>query len=164
MKECFVRSPDIICYPCLSQKGGDLRAYGFSERKARLVTSNFISRVTTMREGTAYIGYGNYCGAGGSGPVMDPIDGCCKEHDECYLVIDTLQGCMSVDTNFMLLFNERRQELNCEFEVETCRRRVCECDLDLAQCLQVNDVYYDRSLIQPKRLGRSLIDFIFGKK
>ncbi|VDI43950.1 Hypothetical predicted protein [Mytilus galloprovincialis] len=113
MKECFVRSPDIICYPCLSQKGGDLRAYGFSERKARLVTSNFISRVTTMREGTAYIGYGNYCGAGGSGPVMDPIDGCCKEHDECYLVIDTLQGCMSVDTNFMLLFNERRQELNC---------------------------------------------------
>ena len=28
--------------------------------------------------------YGNWCGKGGSGPVQDTFDQCCKEHDECY--------------------------------------------------------------------------------
>jgi RHS repeat-associated protein len=26
----------------------------------------------------------HYCGPGGSGPVLNVTDGCCKEHDECY--------------------------------------------------------------------------------
>ncbi|MGH3774494.1 MAG: phospholipase A2 family protein [Pseudonocardiaceae bacterium] len=28
--------------------------------------------------------YGNWCGKGGTGPVLDSMDQCCKEHDECY--------------------------------------------------------------------------------
>jgi len=28
--------------------------------------------------------YGNYCGFGGSGDPIDPIDSCCQAHDHCY--------------------------------------------------------------------------------
>lgn len=28
--------------------------------------------------------YGNWCGPGGSGPVLDPVDQCCYDHDSCY--------------------------------------------------------------------------------
>jgi RHS repeat-associated protein len=28
--------------------------------------------------------YGNWCGPGGSGPTINGVDGCCKEHDDCY--------------------------------------------------------------------------------
>ncbi|GFY50606.1 phospholipase A(2) [Trichonephila inaurata madagascariensis] len=33
---------------------------------------------------TDYIPYGNWCGYGGQGKPIDPIDECCRVHDNCY--------------------------------------------------------------------------------
>ncbi|XP_071174196.1 acidic phospholipase A2-like [Mytilus edulis] len=146
----------ILCMLCLAN-ALNMR---LRNRKAHLETSNLLTRSTINREADDYSGYGNYCGVGGRGPVLDPIDACCKEHDDCYLVIDTLLGCNSVDTNFILSFDENAQELNCSQEVvNTCRRRVCVCDVDFARCLQINDVYYDPSQIQPARRKRTFKSF-----
>lgn len=36
------------------------------------------------RPPTDYLNYGNWCGVGGDGTVMDAIDACCRSHDMCY--------------------------------------------------------------------------------
>ncbi|KAJ8664595.1 hypothetical protein QAD02_006257, partial [Eretmocerus hayati] len=44
-----------------------------------------------------YNNYGCWCGKGGSGPVVDKIDQCCKDHDLCY----ERTGCIGIFNYFV---------------------------------------------------------------
>ncbi|KAG1666671.1 Microcephalin [Nymphon striatum] len=47
---------------------------------------NFARMVLSMTgtNSVRFNGHGNYCGSGGSGNVTDPLDLCCKHHDDCW--------------------------------------------------------------------------------
>ncbi|GFW66195.1 phospholipase A(2) [Trichonephila clavipes] len=61
-----------------SQEGSFTR-----KRRSLMNLSSMVSDVTG-RQSSDFISYGNYCGLGGSGIPVDPIDECCQIHDLCY--------------------------------------------------------------------------------
>lgn len=66
--------------------------------------------------------HGNWCGPGGSGPVLDPVDQCCSDHDSCY------DACSATwrDKVFGTKDPKRRSEM------ASCDKSICAClgDID----------------------------------
>ncbi|XP_045199146.1 basic phospholipase A2-like [Mercenaria mercenaria] len=97
-----------------------------------------------------YNPYGCFCGYGqrGSNPV-DEADRCCKIHDDCYGDAHTKNHCYFWSGMFVGYTYDCKNGCRC-LDQEKCARKVCECDLQLADCLgksSFNVTYkeYDRS-------------------
>lgn len=97
-----------------------------------------------------YNPYGCFCGYGqrGSNPV-DAVDRCCKVHDDCYGEAHTKNHCYFWSGMFVGYKVDCEDDCECP-DQEKCARKVCECDVKLAQCLgesSFNATFknYDRS-------------------
>ncbi|XP_059166725.1 phospholipase A2-like [Physella acuta] len=77
------------------------------------------------------MGYGCWCGVGGSGSPVDATDSCCKTHDQCY---DTLiaSGCVPYFTGYDYTCKDRK--CTCDSSTQSCADKTCKCDVDLANC------------------------------
>ncbi|KHJ80501.1 phospholipase A2 [Oesophagostomum dentatum] len=69
-------------------------------RRVKRSFANFDGMIRCVLGGTSipYLNYGCFCGLGGSGTPVDDIDGCCKQHDDCY------GAAMSLCTNIGMYF------------------------------------------------------------
>eukprot|EP00117_Sycon_ciliatum_P021381 scpid85779/ scgid18760/ Phospholipase A2 isozyme S11-61; ASPLA9; Phosphatidylcholine 2-acylhydrolase len=101
-----------------------------------------------------YTNYGCWCGVGGSGPVADEIDACCKVHDACYDEA-IASGCS--DPKF------DNYHWNCDGGDPSCRstwwqklfgggnnsceKKICKCDQQAVDCFHRHNGVYDSSNI-----------------
>ncbi|CAI2327814.1 unnamed protein product [Caenorhabditis sp. 36 PRJEB53466] len=84
-----------------------------------------------------YNGYGCWCGFGGSGAVVDGIDQCCKEHDECYgrSVSEDICGTLSP---YIKGYNWECENSSaiCPTTENGCKAFLCDCDKKVVECWQ----------------------------
>jgi len=109
-----------------------------------------------------YCYYGCYClpegshnlAQGGYGKPQDNIDRSCKDFKQCYRCLneefgDTSKGCAGEEFGyrFDLLTNaDGSKDVQCTNRLGSCRRSVCECDLQLARALSKYESEWDESL------------------
>lgn len=90
-------------------------------------------------------GYGCWCGFGGKGQAIDPVDGCCQGHDECYTKVIADGACNS---NEVYTVDYKRScknaKASCSSKAGTCAEAVCECDQDVAKCFATNMSHYNK--------------------
>lgn len=82
-----------------------------------------------------YSSYGCFCGYGQQGTQpIDEVDRCCKEHDDCYGEVHSRNHC-NFWSGLFVGYNHDCEDNNCRCtDLEKCARKVCECDLKLAEC------------------------------
>ncbi|XP_078661295.1 uncharacterized protein LOC144905483 [Branchiostoma floridae x Branchiostoma belcheri] len=115
-----------------SVPGDELR---HREKRDLLDFADMINEVTG-RGFWNYIGYGCYCGWGGSGTPVDDIDRCCQVHDHCY---DTVGSPKTTGYNY----TAQRGLVTCNDPPGTNTRAVCECDREAVLC-------FDRHVYEEK--------------
>uniref|UniRef100_A0A482Z8K9 Phospholipase A2 n=1 Tax=Latrodectus hasselti TaxID=256736 RepID=A0A482Z8K9_LATHA len=67
----------------LSVANGDNKDVLRRSRRSLVKLKSMLETLTDYHA-TDFVNYGNYCGLGGSGDPVDPLDGCCQSHDYCY--------------------------------------------------------------------------------
>ncbi|XP_074656911.1 acidic phospholipase A2-like [Tubulanus polymorphus] len=105
--------------------------------------------------------YGNYCGKGGSGRVLDQIDRCCKVHDDCYGRIGKNECKSKSFFDFLstsvyvnkYAWKMQNGAIVCESSNSKCDMVLCECDKAAAECFKKNLRFYN-----PARKATSLLD------
>ncbi|GCC17740.1 hypothetical protein chiPu_0017665 [Chiloscyllium punctatum] len=100
----------------------------------------------------SYLMYGCYCGIGGKGWPRDSTDWCCFTHDCCYGKAERA-GCRpkSESYNWYCIYGAAR----CGDFFDYCERMICECDMELSNCLRRN-VYRKKYALWPNFLcGRT---------
>uniref|UniRef100_P0DY42 Phospholipase A2 n=1 Tax=Calliactis polypus TaxID=656064 RepID=PLA2_CALPY len=99
---------------------------------------------TTHRWPKKYVGYGCYCGLGGYGIPVDPIDECCKTHDACYKKVED-SGICSYSWAIYLTIYKRKGGAECSEDNEKCQMEVCKCDSVAAKCLgKYKDIFNEK--------------------
>ncbi|XP_076340402.1 phospholipase A2 Scol/Pla-like isoform X2 [Tachypleus tridentatus] len=87
-----------------------------------------------------FIFYGNWCGFGGTGEPVDPIDKCCMLHDWCYDRVNDRECSVYYKSGpYFLRYKwhiRKSGKVVCGLINNKCLHRVCKCDIQLAQCLQ----------------------------
>ncbi|XP_055339511.1 phospholipase A2-like [Paramacrobiotus metropolitanus] len=79
--------------------------------------------------------YGCYCGPGGAGTPVDPIDKCCQQHDQCYQQMESSDGCgMYWPLLSSVSYSCASQKAICQ-DSQPCKHAQCQCDTQLAHCL-----------------------------
>ncbi|XP_029437939.1 basic phospholipase A2 homolog 1-like [Rhinatrema bivittatum] len=78
--------------------------------------------------------YGCYCGPGGSGSAVDPVDQCCFLHDCCYRHCRVSLKCRSKVKWQRYSFRCWKSQTECVSK-SVCGRMACECDKQFAECL-----------------------------
>ncbi|XP_060574719.1 phospholipase A2 SSD387-like isoform X2 [Ruditapes philippinarum] len=101
--------------------------------------------LTADRNPMDFNGYGNWCGFGGSGEVVDEIDQCCKVHDKCYLRLnngdcDTLLKYKIYTTQYKWSF--KSGQITCNTE-DPCGVQLCQCDRAAAICFGEHNSEYN---------------------
>ncbi|XP_071485007.1 phospholipase A2, minor isoenzyme-like [Diadema antillarum] len=90
-----------------------------------------------------YNNYGCYCGLGGKGEPVDPIDCCCWKHDKCYddLATDDCKKENEIATtyNFKKYHHAGKPHVDCSSAQEGCPRKICLCDARVAECFAQNN-------------------------
>ncbi|XP_069112409.1 acidic phospholipase A2 Cc1-PLA2-like isoform X1 [Argopecten irradians] len=126
------------------------QCYGAEARRSKRSIREFgtMIKLLTGRSGLDFNGYGNYCGMGGSGIPLDPIDECCMHHDRCYDQVN-LHDC-AAEPSFVRMkpYTARYRWFmeNDHFEcvdLDICKRRSCMCDSMAARCFAMNAAFYD---------------------
>ncbi|XP_023231606.1 phospholipase A2, membrane associated-like [Centruroides sculpturatus] len=116
----------------------EFRSLGRKERS--LIDLAEMVKITTGRNGTDFVPYGNWCGMGGSGKAIDPIDDCCRRHDLCY--IDKLgKECNSIFNLYVANYKwiNAGGKISCSIEdTNPCNRATCACDREVVFCLAKN--------------------------
>lgn len=110
-------------------------------RKRDLTQFSQMIYSTTGRDPFDFSDYGNWCGLGGNGSVVDAIDECCFHHDNCYDVIIGNPKCGSVYT-IKYNFNISKGEIECRDE-RPCERALCNCDRTASLCFHANRKAYN---------------------
>uniref|UniRef100_A0A915HWL8 Phospholipase A2 n=1 Tax=Romanomermis culicivorax TaxID=13658 RepID=A0A915HWL8_ROMCU len=89
-----------------------------------------------------YNNNGCYCGWGGSGIPVDPIDHCCKIHDNCYADCEKL-GCWPKLSPYSLTCLHSTHTPVCDNSENTkCNACCCNCDVAAAICFRDNEHHY----------------------
>ncbi|XP_052060868.1 acidic phospholipase A2 Cc1-PLA2-like [Mytilus californianus] len=100
----------------------------------------------TGRDPSDFYGYGHYCGVGGRGVVLDPIDSCCAQHDDCY-GDQKVAHCGIYLPKYSWFLSD--MGITCSDAPEDfCRRHLCECDRRCAECFAENNEFYEPSLLR----------------
>jgi len=109
-----------------------------------------------------YCYYGCYClpegshdiAQGGYGRPQDNIDRSCKDFKQCYRCLneeygDTSKGCAGEEFGYrfdLIENDDGTKDVQCTNRLGSCRRSVCECDLQLAKALSKYESEWDESL------------------
>ncbi|KAM6108895.1 group IIE secretory phospholipase A2-like [Pterocles gutturalis] len=89
-------------------------------------------KLKTGRSVQSYLGYGCYCGVGGSKQPLDATDRCCHAHDCCYRRLTSLSCNPKLVTYKYTVLGS---QIVCESGT-SCQRQSCECDRRAAECFQ----------------------------
>ncbi|CAB4000283.1 phospholipase A2, minor isoenzyme-like [Paramuricea clavata] len=91
---------------------------------------------TTGRNPLDYLNYGCYCGLGGNGKILDAVDRCCYNHDNCYRQLRKRRLC----TTFALYLTsyDYNCPAKCSSKNKGCSRGLCRCDRQVARCFKRN--------------------------
>lgn len=94
-----------------------LRAAAKERGKRGIVELGDMISSVLQRDPLDFANYGNWCGIGGSGPVVDRVDLCCFEHDRCYAYLtERTSVCRQSDVyglNYEWYFDPFRRRLSC---------------------------------------------------
>merc|ERR1712035_21530 len=109
-----------------------------------------------------YCYYGCYClpegshdiAAGGYGKPQDNIDRSCKDFKQCYRCLneeysDVSRGCAGEEFGYrfdLITNDDGTKDVQCTNRLGSCRRSICECDLQLARALSKYESEWDESL------------------
>ncbi|XP_074657046.1 acidic phospholipase A2-like [Tubulanus polymorphus] len=148
-----------ICLLCSLWKCDTVISISVEERS--LDQFGHMMKELTKRPVSDFNEYGNYCGKGGSGRVLDQIDRCCKVHDDCYGRISNNE-CKSKsfwDILFTSVYLNRyawkmqNGAIICESTNNRCDMVLCQCDKTAAECFKKNLRFYN-----PARKSSSHLD------
>ncbi|XP_061162699.1 acidic phospholipase A2 Cc1-PLA2-like [Saccostrea echinata] len=99
--------------------------------------------LTTGRDPFDLSDYGNWCGLGGNGSVVDAIDECCFHHDNCYdeIIADPLCGNV-----YTLKYKSeiKKGTVECNDD-RPCHKALCDCDRTASFCFHDNRAAYDKA-------------------
>ncbi|XP_066228141.1 group IID secretory phospholipase A2 isoform X1 [Saccopteryx leptura] len=91
----------------------------------------------------SYWTYGCHCGHGGKGPPKDATDWCCHAHDCCYMHLK-YHNCHYFTDNYNYSFSQGG--IQCSDRGSWCEQQLCDCDKEVAFCLQRNLGTYNKKL------------------
>ncbi|KAH9509521.1 Phospholipase A2, major isoenzyme [Bulinus truncatus] len=124
-----------ILYNCsrLGKSGARRRSYSETTEATNTAQLCHIINTYNSRHCSAYAAYGCFCGlrSWGSNPV-DGSDRCCRQHDHCF----ASTGCRLLP---LLTYSYHCSGSSCTCRDRnrySCEYRSCQCDIQLAQCLQ----------------------------
>ncbi|XP_071478262.1 acidic phospholipase A2 2-like [Diadema antillarum] len=128
-----------------SNGGGskDLVALRDMGKRKRRALGQFGSMITcaTGRSPWDFYGYGCWCGFGGQGQPVDPLDECCFHHDRCYdrLVSDNVCSRAGLYWWSYVYSEQNCQEstppvITCYKSRNACAEGLCQCDRQAALC------------------------------
>lgn len=115
----------------------------------------------TRRNPLDYNNYGCWCGKGGSGPVLDDVDSCCRTHDMCY---ESLEGsgraCYSRSVYVVTYgwkWDKASKTITCTSK-GACEKSLCECDRVAATCFSKSVYHKENKGVDKKKrcMKRSL--------
>nr|WNB50466.1 phospholipase A2 membrane associated-like protein [Hemiscorpius lepturus] len=99
-------------------------------------------KLTTGRKAIDFVPYGNWCGIGGSGKAVDPIDKCCQTHDNCYMKARDQGKCKAILSLYLAKYNWKSEKdtIVCSIPEDgnECDLASCYCDREVALCLGKN--------------------------
>jgi hypothetical protein len=69
----------------------------------------------------------------GHGPPVDPLDSVCKAYKDCVKCAKMTHGSTCIGEFVTYDYSYENNQAQCNDDVNTCGRALCECDLMLAQ-------------------------------
>ncbi|XP_054709955.1 neutral phospholipase A2 3-like [Uloborus diversus] len=146
----------LLIIPFGNAADGGGGAFVDKRQRRSIMNLNSMVQSATGHSGTDFVGYGNWCGLGGSGEPVDQIDGCCQLHDFCYNFTTRIPcrkfGEKSV---YQLEYKWSTSEDGvtiCDEESDQCKRTICMCDTILTHCLKKNMKFYDEKNLHKQSL------------
>eukprot|EP00117_Sycon_ciliatum_P028588 scpid95564/ scgid5553/ Phospholipase A2; Group IB phospholipase A2; Phosphatidylcholine 2-acylhydrolase 1B len=137
----------------LAERSSDV-GYGVSKRSllnfGHMVACAIPNVGNAITAAARYNKYGCYCGVGGSGTPVDPIDRCCQAHDACYGAV-TAAGCKTSYTD-MYHWQCKRGVPECTTSKfmehfggknNKCENKSCACDREISMCFKRHNNVYD---------------------
>lgn len=114
---------------------------------------------------TNFNNYGNHCGFGGHGTSVDPLDECCKAHDECYGKAGKAK-CLVSESVYAIPYSWKYSDgvIHCNKDGiisslllrNGCAQAACECDRAAVECFLQKHRYFNgvnKSILPPAITG-----------